>query len=397
MKLLLVHNRYRQEGGEDHVFAAEGALLEAHGHDVVRYVEDNERIGDDAGVATALGAVWNAETYRVLKRLVRRERPDVAHFHNTFPLVSPAGYYAAASERVSVVQTLHNYRLLCPMAQLFRDGRPCEDCVGRRFAWPGVLHACYRGSRAATAAVATMLAAHGALGTWRRRVDRYIAQTEFARAAFVRGGLPEDRLRVKPNFLDRDPGVGEGAGGYALYVGRLAPEKGIGTLLEAWGFLGREMPLKIVGDGPLAPAVATAGGSGVTWLGRRTRDEVHALMREALVLVVPSRWYESCPLVVLEAFAAGLPVVTSDLGALAEIVDHGRTGLRFPASDAGALAEQVRRLAGNPEERGRMRRAARAEYEAKYTAEINHDRLVAIYREARGLRAAKPPSVPAAR
>src|SRR5581483_9761958 len=194
----------------------------------------------------AARTVWSRPAYRVLRELLRAHRPAVAHFHNTFPLISPAAYYACRAERVPVVQTLHNFRLLCPNALFFRDGRVCEDCLGKAVPWPGVAHKCYRGSRSASAAVCTMLTVHRALGTWHTAVDRFIALTDASRRKFVAGGLPADKIAVKANFVDPDPGPGTGAGGYGVFVGRLSAEKGVGTLLKAWQQLGRDVPLKIV-------------------------------------------------------------------------------------------------------------------------------------------------------
>ena len=271
-------------------------------------------------------------------RLVRVKEPDVVHFHNTFPLISPAAYYAVQREGVPVVQTLHNFRLLCPGATLFRDGAVCEECIEQRSFRPAMAHKCYRGSRPATATVAAMLTVHQVVRTWQRKVDLYIAVSEFARRKFVAGGVPASRIVVKPNFVWPDPGVGAGSGGYALFVGRLSAEKGISVLAEAWRELG-EIPLVVAGDGPLA---GTEWPEGVSWVGRQTREKVLELMRDARVLIVPSECYENGPLTVLEAFACGLPVIASDLGSMAEAVDHERTGWLFQPGDAADLARKVR-------------------------------------------------------
>jgi glycosyltransferase involved in cell wall biosynthesis len=381
MKILAVHNRYQQPGGEDEVFLAETTLLESYGHRVVRYSTHNDRVADMNPLALAANTLWNTSTYRELRALIRRERPHVAHFHNIFPLVSPAGYYAARAEGVPVVQTLHNYRLLCPNALFFRDGRACEDCMGKVVTWPGIVHKCYRGSRAASGLVTAMLTTHRALGTWTKMVDVYIALTEFARRKFIEGGLPAEKLIVKPNFVYPDPGPGEGGGGYALFVGRLAPEKGTETMLAAWDRLGTRIPLKIVGDGPLRDRVveAAARQSNVEWLGHRPVEDVHALMRKADMLIFPSEWYEGFSRVTAEAFAAGTPIIVADIGAATELVEHGRTGLKFRPRDPEDLAAQTGWFFSNPEEHVRMRREIRAEYEAKYTAERNHQMLMEIY------------------
>ena len=384
MKILAVHNRYQRPGGEDQVFVEETALLESRNHRVLRWEVHNDQVGHTSRLSLAKDTVWNTSAYRELRALIRRERPDVVHFHNTLPLISPAGYYAARAEGVPVVQTLHNYRLLCPVALFFRDGRVCEDCMGKAVPWPGVVHGCYRGSRAASGVVATMLTVHRALRTWTEMVDVYVALTGFARDKFVEGGLPAGKIVVKPNFVAPDPGQGQGGGGYALFVGRLAPEKGTGTMLAAWDRPETSIPLKIVGDGPSKDRVARAAATrpDVEWLGHRPVAEVHRLMRDADMLIFPSEWYETFGRVAAEAFAAGTPVVASDIGAVAGLVDHGRTGLKFRPGDPEDLAAQVGWLLSQPAQLRRMRREARAEFEARYTAESNYPKLMEIYRSA---------------
>jgi glycosyltransferase involved in cell wall biosynthesis len=311
-------------------------------------------------------------------------RPEVVHFHNTFPLLSPACYDAARKQGAAVVQTLHNYRLLCPGALLERDSDPCESCVGRRLAWPGILHGCYRASRAATAALAGMTALHRAAGTWNRAVDVYVALTRFARARFVEGGLPAAKIVVKPNFVWPDPGAGAGSGGYALFAGRMSQEKGLETLAAAWKLLDGVPLLKAAGDGPLVGTLT--GVRGIELLGRRAREDVLGLMREASFLVFPSLCYEGLPMAILEAFACGLPVIASRLGAMAEVVEDGRTGLLFRPGDAGELASTIEWAVTHPAELGRMRREARAEFEGRYTAGLNHRALIEIYERARSTR-----------
>jgi glycosyltransferase involved in cell wall biosynthesis len=384
MKILAVHNRYQRPGGEDQVFVDETALLETRNHRVLRYEVHNDQVKQVNRLTLAKDTVWNTSAYRELGALIRRERPDVVHFHNTLPLVSPAGYYAARAEGVPVIQTLHNYRLLCPVALFFRDGRVCEDCMGKAVPWPGVVHRCYRGSRAASGVIATMLTVHRALRTWTEMVDIYVALTEFARHKFIEGGLPAEKIVIKPNFVAPDPGRGQGGGGYALFVGRLAPEKGTGTMLAAWDRLGTRIPLKIVGDGPLKDQVVKAATrqSNVEWLGHRPVEDIHALMKKADMLVFPSQWYETFGRVAAEAFAAGTPVIAANIGAVAELVEHGRTGLKFRPGDPEDLVTQVEWALSHPAELRGMREEVRAEFEAKYTAERNYRALMEIYEAA---------------
>ena len=381
MRILLAHNYYQQPGGEDAVYADEARMLEQHGHDVVRYAVHNDSVSSLGPIALATRTVWSRPSQAELRTLMRRERPDVVHFHNTLPLISPAGYYAGAAERIPVVQTLHNYRLTCPKAVLYRDGAPCQDCVGKAFAYPGIIHKCYRDSRAATAAVAMTAAVHRMLGTWERRVARYIAPTDFARQIYVKAGFAADKVVVKPNFVAPDPGIGSGEGRYALFVGRLSPEKGIRTLLAAWSELGASIPLRIVGDGPLADVVERAArlAPGIEWLGRRAPAEVLALLRESAFLVFPSEWYETFGRVAVEAFATGTPVLGADIGAIAELVQDGRTGRLFRPGDSDDLAAKARQMLCDPRLRAAWRTASRLEYEAKYTSDRNYAALMAIY------------------
>src|SRR6266498_3230747 len=384
MNILVAHNYYKEPGGEDESTAAEVAMLKAHGHNVVQYSLDNDAIDAMNPLEAASRTIWNRAAFRDLRELFRRHRPQIVHFHNTFPLISPAAYYAARAENVPVVQTLHNFRLLCGNALLFRNAEVCEDCIGKSITWPGIVHKCYRDSFAATNAVTAMLGEHRAMGTWRRAVDVYIALTEFARQKLVEGGLPAAKIAVKPNFLDSDPEAGKGSGGYGLFVGRLSPEKGIETLIEAWQNLGGSVPLKVVGDGPLAAVVqeVAARDATIQWLGRLPSEAVYELLGEAAFLVLPSRCYETFGRVIIEAYAKGTPVVASKLGAMAELVEHGRTGLHFRPGDPADLAEKVRRILANPVELMRMRQAARQEFTERFTADSNYDTLMTIYQRA---------------
>jgi glycosyltransferase involved in cell wall biosynthesis len=227
MKILSVHNSYQLPGGEDHVFAQEADMLRSHGHEVVLYQVSNDQVKGVNPLVLLGNTIWNRSIQQELRVLMQREKPDIVHVHNTFPVISPAVYYAAGEAAIPVVQTLHNYRLLCPAATLFRDGHVCEDCVGKAIPWSGVAHGCYRSSRLATAAGAAMLAIHHYKQTWSEAVSAYIALSEFARAKFIEGGLPAEKIFVKPNYLQTDPGPGEGKGNYALFVGPFSGTDGI--------------------------------------------------------------------------------------------------------------------------------------------------------------------------
>ena len=382
-KLLLVHNYYQQRGGEDVVFEAEARLLEEHGHQVLRYEASNDGLDTMPAWTLARRTIWNSRTYHDVRRLLERERPALVHVHNTLPVVSPAVYYAARRAGVPLVQTLHNYRLLCPSAVLFRQGAVCEECLHLTLAHPAVRYGCYRGSRAASAAVATTSALQRVFGTWHRCVDLFVALTDFARGKFIQGGLPPDRIVVKPNFAP-DRRVERVDGDYALFVGRLSPEKGVQPLLEAWQRLGGRTRLRIIGDGPEAPAVTAAirAGAAIDYLGRQGPDAVAAAMAGAKFLIFPSIWYETFGLTIIEAYAAGLPVLASDMGAMADLVREGVTGLRFRPGDPEHLAQRVEWALAHPEALREMGRNARREYESRYTPGRNHGLLLEVYETA---------------
>ncbi len=381
MKILAVHNSYQTPGGEDQVFAEEADLLRSHGHQVVLYHTSNEQVKGKNPLILLGNTIWNKRIHDELRALMQRERPDVVHVHNTFPVISPAVYYAANEAAIPVVQTLHNFRMLCPAGTLFRDGHVCEECVGKRVPWPGVVHGCYRNSRLATAAGSAMLATHNYMKTWSKAVSTYIALSNFARDKFIEAGFPAEKIVVKPNFLKTDPGVGDGSGNYALFVGRLTPEKGINTLLEAWREIGTKLPLQIAGDGPMASEVERASREieGVTWLKWLPREKVLETMKNASVLIVASTWLEPFGLILAEAFAVGLPVIASNLGSMSTMVEHERTGLHFSAGNAKSLVEAVGWWSAHPTEAALMRGRVRLEYETKYTAERNYSQMMNIY------------------
>ncbi len=383
-KVLIVHNRYQMAGGEDRVVEAEANLLRSHGHEVVLYIDDNDRIGELGPLKAAMDTIWSGSSARKLAAVIRESGADLCHFHNTFPLISPAAYYAAHRCGVPVVQTLHNYRILCPGSLLMREGRVCETCVGRKLVWPGAIHRCYRHSYAASAVSSAAISIHNLVQTWSRAVDRYIALGEFGRQKFVQGGLPPEKIVVKPNFVDPDPGSGDGRGGYALFVGRLSAEKGLSTLLEAWSAHPEFPSLHIAGEGPLSGLVqeACARNPHVKWLGPLSRAETFEQMRGARFLICPSTWYECFALVVVEAFACGLPVIASSLGALPELIRPEETGLLFAAGSANDLSAKVRWALEHPERLETIRRHARREYEHRYTAPKNYQMLRSIYEDA---------------
>jgi len=385
VRVLIVHNTYRGPGGEDVVARQEATLLREHGHEVREWWRRNSEFAGSLGLLRAPAhAIWAVDSRRILGRTIADFGPQVMHVHNFWMAISPSAHRLARREGIAVVQTLHNFRLLCCNALLFRDGAPCELCLTKRLAYPGIVRRCYRGSVAQSLLVAATMSVHRAAGTWDTSVHAYVALTEFARRKFVEGGLPADRVTVKPNFLP-DPGLRTSAGDYAIFVGRLSGEKGVMTMLRGWRALS-DIPLKIVGNGPqMAEAeafIAQHAVAGVELMGYRPREEAMRLLQGARFLVFPSECYESFPMSILEAFASGVPVLASRRGAMSEIVREGETGLLFVAGDASDLARVARFAWTNPSALARIATKARAVYEAQYSAPANYPALMAVYERA---------------
>jgi glycosyltransferase involved in cell wall biosynthesis len=382
MKVLKCHTYYQVRGGEDESFDSEAELLESRGVEVVRFTLHNDAIHGMAMPSIARRAIWNHEVFVRVRELIRRERPDVMHCTNSFPLLSPSAHYAARAEGVPVVQALHNFRLLCTNGFLFHDGRVCEDCLHTALPWPAVAHGCYRGSRAGSAVVAAVNVVHSRAGAWRHAVDLFATPSEFARQKFVDSGFPSDRVIARPNFLKLDPGPGRGSGGYAVFVGRLSGEKGLDTLLGAWKTMRSDLRLKIVGDGPERGrlAAAAAGDSRIELVGRLSQADTLAVIGSASCLIMPSLWYETFGRVAMEALAVGTPVIASRLGAMIEIVTDGQTGALFEAGNAAALSAAVDGLVSEPARLVCMRSAARRRFLEGFTADRGYDALIAIYR-----------------
>jgi glycosyltransferase involved in cell wall biosynthesis len=386
LRILFVHNAYQQRGGEDSVVDDEIQLLRDHGHEVELYRRDNHDIESMGKLSAVRDSLWSARTMHDIGAILSRFRPDVLHTHNTFPLISPSLYWASARRHVPIVQTLHNFRLLCPQAMLLCAGKVCEDCVGK-VPWRGVARRCYRGSLPQSAVLASMLVLHRGLGTYTGKVTRYIALNDFCREVFVRGGLPAGRLRIKPNFV-ADPGFDSVARAGFLYVGRLSAEKGIATLAGALATV-PDLQCEVIGTGPEEAAIGTLAN--VKMAGWQQGDYVTARMKWSLALVMPSLCYENFPRTLAEAFACGLPIIASRLGSMAALIRDGETGLLFEPGDARDLAAKLTWAEANPDAMRGMGEAARSEYESKYTPQKNLEILHKIYREAIEEMAAKKP------
>lgn len=366
MRVLIAHNRYQQLGGEDIVAENECAMLRRAGHDVRLETISNHTIsGLAAQIEAARRVAYNPAGHRWMAEKIAEFQPDVVQVHNIFPLLTPAIYDACAEAGVPVVQTLHNFRVSCASGLMLRDGKVCEKCLGGSPYW-AVRHRCYRGSTAGSLVVAHMIDRHQRSGTWSKKVDLFFALSEFAKRKFIAAGLPEERIAVKPNFAI-DPGrelSGEPRGG-ALFVGRISAEKGVGDLIAAWA--GIDAPLRICGDGPLREDLEAEAPRNVTFLGRLGPEEVRQEMARAHVLIVPSIYYENFPMVIAEAYAAGLPVLGSRIGSLAEIIRDGETGRLFSPGDARDIRACVRAMLDEPETHAQMGRRARVLYEQNYS------------------------------
>jgi glycosyltransferase involved in cell wall biosynthesis len=373
------------------VFELERWLLESHGHRVTVYRRSNQEIEAYSGIrriGLLKTAIWASDTRQDFAQLLRQEKPDVVHVHNTFVMISPSIYSACYEAGIPLVQTLHNYRLLCPAATFFRDGKICEDCLDHSL-WQSVRHACYRDSRSATAMVALMLATHRQRNTWGREISRFVALSQFSRTKFIEGGMAAEKIAVKPNFIHPDPGARSGNGEYGLFVGRLSPEKRVSTLLTAWKRFRLDIPIFIIGDGPereqLEAQSATSGLGVVRFLGHLPREQALAFLRKARFLIFSSELYENCPMTIVESFACSIPVICSAIGSMKEMVDNGRTGLFFNPGDPDDLAEKVVWAWNHPNEMRSMGNEARMEFESRYSAEKNYEMLMGIYEGVMGV------------
>lgn len=376
LRILIVHNGYQHKGGEDTVVESEFKLLQDNGHEVQLFTRHNDDIKQLGRLKLVANTFWSSDTTVDIVAQLQHFKPDVIHIHNTFPLISPAIYWIAARYNIPIVQTLHNFRLLCPQAMFLRDGIICEDCLGH-LPWRGAVRGCYRNSVLQSAVLAGMVSAHRIIGTWQNKITRYIALNKFCREKFIDGGLPANKVVIKANFVDFPQPSAQLRQGF-LFVGRLSAEKGIDVLAKALEKLST-LNVRVAGIGP---DDACLNKVPVTRLGALTTDQVRHEMSSAIALVLPSIWYENFPRTLVEAFGCGLPVIASKIGALAELVEDGVTGLLFEPGNADDLAAKLQWAADYPDQMKAMGDAARLKYEANYTAEHNYKQLIAIYSEA---------------
>jgi glycosyltransferase involved in cell wall biosynthesis len=384
MKILVAHNRYQLSGGEDAVVRDEVELLRRHGHSVELLEQDNGAIHGLCGkLLASASAFYSFRSRNRMKRAIHDFHPDMLHVHNWFPVLSPSIILEANAAGIPVVQTLHNFRMLCANALLYRNGVVCTDCVGKVLPVSGAIHGCYRGSRTGSAVVTATYAFHRLARTW-DAVDLFIAVSEFEREILVRGGLPAEKVVVKPNFVGSDTWDAEGTTeDSAIFVGRLSREKGIRTLLSAWNTRKIPLRLKIIGDGPMADEVraCAALNTGVEYLGVQPPEAVYREMAKARFLVFPSECFETFGRTAAEAFSQGTPVLAADCGAVRELVEEGVTGYRFQPGNVDALVSGTLRFT-TIENYKRMRTNCRHLFLHRFTAEINYDLLMEIYSKA---------------
>jgi glycosyltransferase involved in cell wall biosynthesis len=374
MRILKLHSPYLSTApsGENRSFQDEVKLLRQAGHATETWAPEPPT-GRLSRVPLGMRSIWSMDAAREVRRRISRFRPDVVHVQNPFPMLSPSVIRTAAASGVPVLLTLSNHRLLCLPGTLLRDGRICEDCVGRA-PWPGVLHACYRDSHAASAALATSIAVHRAVGTF-DQVSLFIALSEFVRTTFIRTGIPPGKISVVPRFAWPAP-LRVGPGDYFLYVGRLTPEKGVRTLLGAWD--GADIPLVVAGNGDRLPDLLPTAPRAVEFRGQVPPEEVPGLIARARAVLVPSRGHEAFGRVVIEAYASGVPVVASRRGGLEELVQDGVTGLVVPAEDPAAWMIAVQSLLDD-REAIRLGDGAREAWEERFTPERGLAALEAAY------------------
>ncbi len=387
LRVLMVHNHYLVRGGEDESFAAETELLRGGGHEVETYVRDNEEIAERGCFRTAVDTIWSRRSQREVEAHLAKGNFDVMHVQNSFPLISPSVYEAGRAAGVAVVQTLRNYRPLCASGLLMRAGEICEKCLGHGVGWAGVRHRCYRGSLPGSAVLVAMNAWHHLRATYLREVDRFIVASELVRRKFVEGGFPEERICLKPNVVPRLPeGEGEGGGRKrrAIYVGRLSADKGVELMVDAWIRHGLEIPLEIVGSGPLEATLREKARAtpAITFSGRLPVEEACQAIGRAELLLLPTQWYETFGRTVLEAYAMGTAVISSRGTAPGDLVREGETGFLVDRGDAGDLAARVREFFDLPvDERRGMGERAREVYRDHYSREKNLKQITGIYRD----------------
>lgn len=390
MKILQIHNKYTSGlSGEDTVVKLEHDLLTKHGEEVLQLFATNVEAGPRglvANIETGINSIWSRYSYKRISDAIDGVKPDILHVHNTFAKLSPSIYWAANKKKIPVILTLHNFRLTCAGSMLLRNGSPCEECVGC-FPWAAIKHRCqYANSTAVGISIAATQAIHHTIGTYRNKVNAFIALTQFAKSVMIHAGLPEQKIYVKPNFmidpltdLDAEPLPRKKQ---FLYAGQISNFKGVDLLVSAWKKVSpKGYQLIIVGDGAERNQLQNSmQDPNIIWLGRRPHQEIFRLMRQSQWLVMPTKCYEGFPMVILESISVGTPVIVPNHGPFPTIITSGKQGLTHQPNDVNTLAEAIQKASAmNPEKWESLSKNSRDNYLKNYTPDINYQQLMDIY------------------
>jgi glycosyltransferase involved in cell wall biosynthesis len=402
VKILLAHNFYGSTApsGENIAFMAEADLLRNRGHSIIEFIRHSDELlqrGFTGKLKGALGTVWNPVSLRGLKIALNETKPDIVHVHNTFPLLSPSVFYATRDLNIPTVMTMHNYRIGCSAATAIRKDEPCTLCLDKKSVLPALRYGCYRDSRMATLPVSLMIALHSAKDTWKKNVDAFITLTDFQKEKMAQFGISQESLFVKPHFFENPPEFvpGQEREVKAVFIGRLYAAKGIHILVDSWKKWGKNAArLEIIGDGPMKSAlmrtVETSEASGaISFLGNLPHADAMKRLSSAKLLILPSLCFEGFPMVIQEAYAFGVPVAASNIGALPHLIAENRTGTLFAPGNAESLLAAVQPLFADDRKLRAWSGKARQEFEAKYTAGKNYEILMSIYEAAAANRKAK--------
>lgn len=379
-KVLIVHNKYQHIGGEYTVVESERLLLQSRGHEVLTYFRDNSELNNInilQKIYLLFNLLFNIKTYKDISRLIEVHKPDVCHVHNIIPLVSPSVYIVCKRKNIPVVQTIHNYRYGCVNGNLFLNNRVCEKCINSKIPY-SIYYKCYRNSFLQTIFILLIMInrSHGI--RWGKNINRYIVLSEFAKKKNIEIGIPVDKIVIKPNFILDNEREQVTKDNEFLYVGRLEEKKGILDLLEVL----KKMPnikLNIIGGGPLLSKVVNCGNQNVKYLGQVDHNSVLNELSKCKALIFPSKWYEGMPMVIIEAFSFSVPVISSKIGTMGEIIQHKVNGLLFEPGDIGDLEDKIKMLSENLIDIKNLSNNARITYIEKYNSELNYSKLIDIY------------------
>ena len=383
MRILIIHNKYQQRGGEDSVFENESSLLKKYGNSVEQLIFSNEEIDSPISkIKAGISSIYNKSSAKKLDNKIQIFKPDIIHVHNFFPIASPSIFYESQKHNIPIVMTLHNYRLICPNALLFRDGKVCEECINKEFAISGVMNGCYRDSKLQTFALATMSYLHKKTKTWENRVDKYIALTNFAKNKILNSSLKlkEKQITVKPNYVN-DHGFELNKDDYLIFIGRLSKEKGVDILLNA--FKNSKRKIVIIGSGPMKDIVEeySKNYQNIEYLGFQQMDVIIQKLKKAKALIFTSVWYEGMPMTILESLSTGTPVISTDIGGPAEIITNNKTGLIYKVGDVEDLQNSIEKLYSDNDFFKNLCINARKEFEDKFSEKQNYQQLINIYKE----------------